>query len=60
MHHSMNSAFADRLPEIKMAYIEKHSKNTIRRVREFVTMLHTSPMMIQASAILIRDEMPVW
>ena len=60
MHHSMNSAFCDRLPEIKMAYIEKNSNNSIRRVHEFVTMLRTNPMMVQASAILIRDEMPLW
>ena len=56
----MNSAFYDRLPETKMAYIEKHSKNTMRRVHEFVTMLRANPMMAQATAILIRDEMPLW
>lgn len=54
----MNCAFGDRLPEIKMAYIEQHSKNAMRQVQEFVTMLSANPMMVQAAAILIRDEMP--
>ena len=60
MHRSLNYAFVDRLPECKMAYLEAHSQNALRRVYEFVTTIQRSSLMNQALAVHVRDEMPLW
>jgi hypothetical protein len=60
MHRSLNASFRDVLPENKMAYIERHSRNAMRRVREFVATIQGCPIMRQALRIHLRDRMPLW
>ena len=43
-----------------MAYIEHTSRNTIRRVHEFMSTASNGAMMHQALVIHVRDEMPLW
>jgi hypothetical protein len=60
MHRSLNASFRDTLPENKMAYIERHSRNAMRRLGEFVTNLRGCPVVRQAVRIHLRDRMPTW
>ncbi len=48
MHASFNGSFADKCPEIKMAYLEEHSSSALRQVHMFLTELRESSLSVTA------------